>query len=129
MAKQGPQQASENLDKTLKIILSHSQMWWLSDSDLQINKNQESPSLENIELLAYMGFEAVAAKAAVRPFRRNVQVVQTLDDNEKVFLLTYSTKWKILHQHHQCRLQIMQIQMFSASQTDEDTEAIKDILD
>lgn len=81
MAKQGPQQANGNLDKTLKIILSNPQMWWLNDSDLQVNKKQEIPSLENIEPLVYMCFEAIAAKVSFRLFRKNIQLVHTLPDN------------------------------------------------
>uniref|UniRef100_A0A452QE94 Negative regulator of ubiquitin like proteins 1 n=1 Tax=Ursus americanus TaxID=9643 RepID=A0A452QE94_URSAM len=82
-AKQALHQASGNLDEALKVILlSNPQMWWLNDSDPETNNHQESPSQENIDQLVYMGFDAVAADAALRVFRGNVQLAaQTLAHN------------------------------------------------
>ncbi|XP_022369578.1 NEDD8 ultimate buster 1 isoform X3 [Enhydra lutris kenyoni] len=65
-----------------QILLSNPQMWWLNDSDPETSSHQESPSQENIEQLVYMGFDAVAADAALRVFRGNVQLAaQTLAHN------------------------------------------------
>ncbi|XP_032696177.1 NEDD8 ultimate buster 1 isoform X2 [Lontra canadensis] len=81
-AKQALHQAGGNLDEALKILLSNPQMWWLNDSDPETSSHQESPSQENIEQLVYMGFDAVAADAALRVFRGNVQLAaQTLAHN------------------------------------------------
>uniref|UniRef100_A0A9L0TQS4 NEDD8 ultimate buster 1 n=1 Tax=Equus caballus TaxID=9796 RepID=A0A9L0TQS4_HORSE len=81
-ARQALHQASGNLDEALKILVSNPQMWWLNDSDPQTNNCQESPSQESINQLVYMGFEAVAAEAALRVFRGNVQLAaQTLAHN------------------------------------------------
>ncbi|XP_035579123.1 NEDD8 ultimate buster 1 isoform X3 [Callorhinus ursinus] len=81
-AKQALHQASGNLDEALKILLSNPQMWWLNDSDPETNNHQEGPSQENIDQLVYMGFDAVAAGAALRVFRGNVQLAaQTLAHN------------------------------------------------
>ncbi|XP_032160169.1 NEDD8 ultimate buster 1 isoform X1 [Mustela erminea] len=81
-AKQALYQAAGNLDEALKILLSNPQMWWLNDSDPETSSHQESPSQENIEQLVYMGFDAVAADAALRVFRGNVQLAaQTLAHN------------------------------------------------
>ncbi|XP_014643097.1 PREDICTED: NEDD8 ultimate buster 1 [Ceratotherium simum simum] len=81
-AKQALHQASGNLDEALKILLSNPQMCWLNDSDPQTNNHQESPSQESIDQLVYMGFDTVAAEAALRVFRGNVQLAsQTLAHN------------------------------------------------
>ncbi|XP_077006231.1 NEDD8 ultimate buster 1 [Tamandua tetradactyla] len=78
-AKQALHQANGNLDEALKVLLSNPHMWWLNNSDADTNNHQESPSQENIGHLVYMGFDAVAAEAALRVFRGNVQLAaQTL---------------------------------------------------
>ncbi|XP_069443271.1 NEDD8 ultimate buster 1 isoform X4 [Ovis canadensis] len=74
-ARQALHQASGNLEEALK-------MWWLNDSVPESNNRQQSPSQEKIDQLVYMGFDAVAAKAALRVFRGNVQLAaQTLVHN------------------------------------------------
>ncbi|XP_065795556.1 NEDD8 ultimate buster 1 isoform X2 [Muntiacus reevesi] len=74
-AKQALHQAGGNLEEAQK-------MWWLNDSAPESNNRQQSPSRENIDQLVYMGFDAVAAKAALRVFRGNVQLAaQTLVHN------------------------------------------------
>nr|XP_020728633.1 NEDD8 ultimate buster 1 isoform X2 [Odocoileus virginianus texanus] len=74
-AKQALHQAGGNLEEAQK-------MWWLNDSAPESNSRQHSPSRENIDQLVYMGFDAVAAKAALRVFRGNVQLAaQTLVHN------------------------------------------------
>ncbi|XP_049717907.1 NEDD8 ultimate buster 1 isoform X1 [Elephas maximus indicus] len=81
-AKQALRQASGDLDGALRILLSNPHMWWLNDSDPEPSSPQESPSQENINQLVYMGFDAVAAEAALRVFRGNVQLAaQTLAHN------------------------------------------------
>uniref|UniRef100_A0A8C6DDM6 NEDD8 ultimate buster 1 n=1 Tax=Moschus moschiferus TaxID=68415 RepID=A0A8C6DDM6_MOSMO len=78
-AKQALHQAGGNLEEALKILLRNPQMWWLNDSAPESNNRQQSPSQENIDQLAYMGFDEVAARAALRAFRGNVQLAaQTL---------------------------------------------------
>ncbi|XP_072820230.1 NEDD8 ultimate buster 1 [Vicugna pacos] len=78
-AKQALHQAVGNLEEALKILLSNPRMWLLNDSDPETNKHQESPSQENIDQLVYMGFDAAAARAALKVFRGNVQLAaQTL---------------------------------------------------
>ncbi|XP_068828400.1 NEDD8 ultimate buster 1 isoform X2 [Capricornis sumatraensis] len=74
-ARQALHQAGGNLEEALK-------MWWLNDSAPESNNRQQSPSQEKIDQLVYMGFDAVAAKAALRVFRGNVQLAaQTLVHN------------------------------------------------
>ncbi|XP_027824828.1 NEDD8 ultimate buster 1 isoform X3 [Ovis aries] len=81
-ARQALHQASGNLEEALKILLRNPQMWWLNDSAPESNNRQQSPSQEKIDQLVYMGFDAVAAKAALRVFRGNVQLAaQTLVHN------------------------------------------------
>nr|KAF6470027.1 negative regulator of ubiquitin like proteins 1 [Molossus molossus] len=81
-AKQALHQAGGDLDVALKILLSDPHMWWLSDSNAETNNHQESPSQKDIEQLVYMGFDPVAAKAALRVFGGNVQLAaQTLAHN------------------------------------------------
>ncbi|XP_043315865.1 NEDD8 ultimate buster 1-like, partial [Cervus canadensis] len=81
-AKQALHQAGGNLEEAQKILLRNPQMWWLNDSAPESNNRQQSPSRENIDQLVYMGFDAVAAKAALRVFRGNVQLAaQTLVHN------------------------------------------------
>ncbi|XP_036268600.1 NEDD8 ultimate buster 1 isoform X2 [Pipistrellus kuhlii] len=81
-AKQALHQASGNLDAALKILLSNPHMWWFSDSDPNTDNHQESPSQEHIDQLVYMGFDTVAAEAALRVFKGNVQLAaQTLAHN------------------------------------------------
>ncbi|KAI4585255.1 hypothetical protein R6Z07M_006230 [Ovis aries] len=81
-ARQALHQASGNLEEALKILLRNPQMWWLNDSVPESNNRQQSPSQEKIDQLVYMGFDAVAAKAALRVFRGNVQLAaQTLVHN------------------------------------------------
>ncbi|XP_052494305.1 NEDD8 ultimate buster 1 isoform X1 [Budorcas taxicolor] len=81
-ARQALHQASGNLEEALKILLHNPQMWWLNDSAPESNNRQQSPSQEKIDQLVYMGFDAVAAKAALRVFRGNVQLAaQTLVHN------------------------------------------------
>nr|XP_020728629.1 NEDD8 ultimate buster 1 isoform X1 [Odocoileus virginianus texanus] len=81
-AKQALHQAGGNLEEAQKILLRNPQMWWLNDSAPESNSRQHSPSRENIDQLVYMGFDAVAAKAALRVFRGNVQLAaQTLVHN------------------------------------------------
>ncbi|XP_073094298.1 NEDD8 ultimate buster 1 [Manis javanica] len=81
-ARQALHQASGNLDKALKILLSNPLMWWLNDLDPETNNHQESPSQENIDQLVYMGFDAAVADAALRALRGNVQLAaQTLAHN------------------------------------------------
>ncbi|XP_006895204.1 PREDICTED: NEDD8 ultimate buster 1 isoform X2 [Elephantulus edwardii] len=64
-----------------QILISNPLMWWLSDSDSETSP-QQSPSQENINQLVYMGFDTVAAQAALRVFRGNVQLAaQTLAHN------------------------------------------------
>ncbi|XP_017902185.1 PREDICTED: NEDD8 ultimate buster 1 isoform X2 [Capra hircus] len=71
-ARQALHQAGGNLEEALK-------MWWLNDSAPESSNRQQSPSQEKIDQLVYMGFDAVAAKAALRVFRGNVQLAaQTL---------------------------------------------------
>ncbi|XP_055447273.1 NEDD8 ultimate buster 1 isoform X2 [Bubalus kerabau] len=104
-ARQALHQASGNLEEAQK-------MWWLNDSAPESNNRQQSPSQEKIDQdqtplaphggrirsvrralcraasslfpqLVYMGFDEVAAKAALRVFRDNVQLAaQTLVHNE-----------------------------------------------
>ncbi|XP_068828399.1 NEDD8 ultimate buster 1 isoform X1 [Capricornis sumatraensis] len=81
-ARQALHQAGGNLEEALKILLHNPQMWWLNDSAPESNNRQQSPSQEKIDQLVYMGFDAVAAKAALRVFRGNVQLAaQTLVHN------------------------------------------------
>ncbi|XP_040116273.1 NEDD8 ultimate buster 1 isoform X2 [Oryx dammah] len=81
-ARQALHQAGGNLEEALKILLRNPQMWWLNDSAPESNNRQQSPSQEKIDQLVYMGFDAVAAKAALRVFRGNVQLAaQTLVHN------------------------------------------------
>uniref|UniRef100_A0A8C2NVJ6 NEDD8 ultimate buster 1 n=1 Tax=Capra hircus TaxID=9925 RepID=A0A8C2NVJ6_CAPHI len=78
-ARQALHQAGGNLEEALKILLRNPQMWWLNDSAPEGSNRQQSPSQEKIDQLVYMGFDAVAAKAALRVFRGNVQLAaQTL---------------------------------------------------
>uniref|UniRef100_A0A8C3YPM4 NEDD8 ultimate buster 1 n=1 Tax=Catagonus wagneri TaxID=51154 RepID=A0A8C3YPM4_9CETA len=78
-ARQALHQAAGSLEEALKILLSNPQLWWLSDPDPEASSHQESPSQENIDQLVYMGFDAVAAEAALRVFRGNLQLAaQTL---------------------------------------------------
>ncbi|XP_010855538.1 PREDICTED: NEDD8 ultimate buster 1 [Bison bison bison] len=81
-ARQALHQAAGNLEEALKILLHNPQLWWLNDSAPESNNRQQSPSQEKIDQLVYMGFDAVAAKAALRVFRDNVQLAaQTLVHN------------------------------------------------
>uniref|UniRef100_A0A8D1G921 NEDD8 ultimate buster 1 n=1 Tax=Sus scrofa TaxID=9823 RepID=A0A8D1G921_PIG len=81
-ARQALHQAAGNLEEALKILISNPQLWWLNDSDPETNSHQESPSQENIDQLVYMGFDALAAEAALRLFRGNLQLAaQTLAHN------------------------------------------------
>ncbi|XP_006895203.1 PREDICTED: NEDD8 ultimate buster 1 isoform X1 [Elephantulus edwardii] len=80
-AKQALRQAGGDLERALRILISNPLMWWLSDSDSETSP-QQSPSQENINQLVYMGFDTVAAQAALRVFRGNVQLAaQTLAHN------------------------------------------------
>uniref|UniRef100_A0A8B9WSF8 NEDD8 ultimate buster 1 n=1 Tax=Bos mutus grunniens TaxID=30521 RepID=A0A8B9WSF8_BOSMU len=80
-ARQALHQAAGNLEEALKILLHNPQLWWLNDSAPESNNRQQSPSQEKIDQLVYMG-DAVAAKAALRVFRDNVQLAaQTLVHN------------------------------------------------
>ncbi|XP_016052448.1 PREDICTED: NEDD8 ultimate buster 1 [Miniopterus natalensis] len=80
-AKQALHQASGDLDSALKILFSNPHVW-LSHSDPETHNHQESPSQENIDQLVYMGFDLVAAEAALRVFKGNVQLAaQTLAHN------------------------------------------------
>uniref|UniRef100_G3SZM2 NEDD8 ultimate buster 1 n=1 Tax=Loxodonta africana TaxID=9785 RepID=G3SZM2_LOXAF len=81
-AKQALRQASGDLDGALRILLSNPHMWWLNDSDPEASSLRKDPFQRLQTHLVYMGFDAVAAEAALRVFRGNVQLAaQTLAHN------------------------------------------------
>uniref|UniRef100_G3U971 NEDD8 ultimate buster 1 n=1 Tax=Loxodonta africana TaxID=9785 RepID=G3U971_LOXAF len=81
-AKQALRQASGDLDGALRILLSNPHMWWLNDSDPEASSLRKRSGQHWRAELVYMGFDAVAAEAALRVFRGNVQLAaQTLAHN------------------------------------------------